>query len=364
MLSCIFFMIEIMNKYLLLLLLTLVSSSFSIKAQERIIIYSESIDSLFNWFNNGFMEDEIAHLLTIPANQIMEQLLLENEKDASTFTDVLLRFKVEHSLPNNDYLLNDAYEKQEQILKLRKSLLDFILDHDPIGYVKGYLPASFIPSSQYQIFFTATGWQWGDAMAFNYIKDNNNYVLSQEGISAMIFNLTIINATYGETIEKQISSFQRVLAHELFHTFLEEYVSEKNYYNPDQIESKARFMLMNEGIAHFIADGEYIKANYNKLKEKEESSFSLFSEKAKIIFNGMEEINFRNGALEEGLYGSYWGKYVCITGLFMAYHISEQGGQELLRECVEKGYDFFIEEYKKISMANDDRPSLPEIFYQ
>jgi len=353
-----------MNKYLLFSLFTFLSFSFSTKAQERIIVHSESIDSLFNWFNNGFTENKVSHLSAIPANQIMEQLLFENEKEASTFSDALLRFGTEHSLPNNDYLLNDAYEKQEQILKLRKSLLEFIFNHDPVEYVKGYLPSNFRPSAQYQIFFTATGWQWGDAMAFNYIKNNNNYVISQEGTSAIIFNLTRINATYGETIEKQISSFQKVLAHELFHTLLEEYISQKNYYNPDQIESETLFLLMNEGIAHFIADGEYIKANYGKLKEKEEYSFSQFSEKAKIIFNNMEEVDLRNEALEEGLYGSYWSKYVCITGLFMAYHINERGGQELLRECIEKGYDFFIEEYKKISMANNNLPSLPKIFYQ
>ncbi len=119
-------------------------------------------------------------------------------------------------------------------------------------------------------------------------------------------------------MEKQIASFRRVLSHELFHALLDEYITDKEYYNPNRIESETLFLLMNEGIAHFIADGEHIHSRYETLREQEKQLFSLFSEKAKIIFNKDENYEIRSSVLKEGMFGPYWEKYVSITGLFMA----------------------------------------------
>jgi len=347
-----------MNKSILFLLCVLFSFSFQAKAQNKLTIHSESIDSLFVWFNNGFSKDEIARLLKIPANQIMEQLLHKNKKDAIGFSDALHRFSATRSLSDNDYLLNDAYGKHEQISILKDRLIEFSITSSPIEYVKEYFPADFMPSSRYNIFFTATGWQWGDAMTFNYIQEGDKLITSQKGTPAIIFNLTIITSTYGETIDKQVASFKKVINHELFHALFDEYITDKNYYTPDQIESETLFMLMNEGIAHYIADRDYLKANYENLKAKEQSCFSLFNEKAKIIFDENEDMTLRNEAFEEGLYGSYWDKYICMTGLFMTYHIYQYGGLDLLRECIENGYNYFIGKYNEICETNKDLPRL------
>ncbi|MDR2907852.1 MAG: hypothetical protein LBU91_07695 [Bacteroidales bacterium] len=344
-----------MRKLLFLLCIGL-NLSFSAKAQTGITIHSESVDSLLRWFNNGCSTEEIPSLLRIPANQIMEQLLHSNEKDAITFSEALHRFSAEHSLPNNDYLLNDAYTKREQISALMKAFTDSVIKKQPLDDVKTYFPTDFALSSCHKVYYTATGWQWGDAMTFNYIQKENDFMLSQEGESAIIFNLSIIVATYGKTVDEQVAAYKKVLAHELFHALLSEYIADKNYYRSDELESTALFLLMNEGIAHFIADGYYIKANYDSLKKEEQSCLALFNEKSKIIFDINEDMELRKDALEKGLYGSYWNKYVAVTGLFMAYHIHQFGGMELLRECIEKGPIFFFETYGEISKAN---PNLP-----
>lgn len=353
-----------MSKSIIILLFVLISIPISINAQNKLIVHSESIDSLFFWFNNGSPANDVPYLLKIPANQIMEQLLFDREKDVSVFSDALLRFKDKYSLPDNDYLLNDAYNNRHQINILKDSLIEFTLENQPMEYVKGFFPADFNPSSQYDIYFTATGWKWGDAMAFNYSNNGGNLILSDEGTAAIIFNLTIIASTYGNTIAKQTATYKKVLIHELFHAFLNDYIAGKNYYTPEEIESNTLFMLMNEGIAHYIADCDYIKDNYETLKEKELHSFSLFNENANIIFDKNKHMELRSSALENGLFGSYWDKYICMTGLFMAYHIHQYGGQELLQECIANGGDYFIIKYSEICNSEKHLPQLPEIINQ
>lgn len=348
-----------MYRFVCVLLFSLLGGTYYAHAQS-IAVNSNSVDSIFRWFNNGFPANEIQSLVKIPGNQIMEQLFLNKEEGAITFSDALLYFSREQYLLDNSYLLNDAYNKQEEIDRLAKALIDSTSNDKIIEYVKGYFPSDFKSSNVYNIYFTCTGWQWGDAMAFNYIKEGDNFIISKKGNPAIIFNLTIVCSTYGKTLEKQITSYKKVLAHELFHIFLNDYIVGKNYYIPEQIESKLLFMLMNEGIAHYIADSDNISLNYNTLKEKEKSCFSLFNEKAEIIFDDSKDMESRNKALNEGLYGAYWSKYICVTGLFISHYIYQYGGHDLLKECIEKGPNYFIEKYREISKMNDELPPLFE----
>jgi len=331
--------------------------------KDEIIISSQSVDSLLVWFDNGLSADKIPYLSAIPENQIMEQLLFRKEKKAILFSDALYNFSSNHYSPQNDYLLNTVYEDKEQIRLLKQEIKRTIFESQPIEYLKAFFPDDFILSPEYNIFFCATGWQWGDAMAFNYIINDDNYILAQEGTSGIIFNLTIINSTYGKTVEEKVATFRKVLKHELFHALLSDYIAGKSYYSPQQIESQTLYMLMNEGMAHFVDDTDFINENYNNLREKEEENFSLFSEKAKIIFDEKEPFQVRKEAMVNGLFGPYWNKYICITGLFMTYHIYQFGGQELLKECIEKGYRFFIDKYIEVCEINKDLLQLPRLFY-
>lgn len=333
-------------------------SDFNVSHPE-LIVYSESVDTLYEWFEKGFPNDNVSSLMCIPANQFMEQLFRKNEKDAPSFKDVLLNFSNKHSFPDDPYLLKEAYTKRHQLIRLKKTLQDSLNERQIMEDVIEYFPTDFKPSAQYPVYFTLTGWKWGDAMSFSYIKDGNTYVLADTGIPAMIFNLTIINSTYGDTQEKQEATFRKVLSHELFHALLEDYIADKDYYDPNRIEAEALFLLMNEGIAHFIADGGNIHSKYESLKEKERILFSKFSEKAKIIFDRNEKPEVRTNTLEEGLYGPYWEKYVSTTGLFMAYHINRYGGRELVKECIKKGPVYFVEKYRELCLIDKELPLFP-----
>ncbi|SHE55718.1 DUF5700 domain-containing putative Zn-dependent protease [Dysgonomonas macrotermitis] len=342
-------------------IITFTAFSFLIKGQNNIEIHSESIDSLFSWFDSKCPENRIRSLLAIPSNQIMEQLLLKQEKEASSFSDILSRFSIKCSLAGNDYLLEDAFKNRQEISAVLTELKDVEIYKQTFDYVKAFFPAGFTSSARFNIYLTTTGWKWGDAMTFNYVKEGGKYLLSEKGASAIIFNLTIMNSNYGKTVEEQIITYRKVLSHELFHAILEEYIVDKDYYNRDQIESEVIFLLMNEGVAHYIADQKYIANNYDTLKEKEVLSFSSFSEKAAIIFDRNNDMEIRKTVLEDGLYGKYWSKYICISGMFMAYHIDKYGGPDLLRECIENGPHFFIEKYREICNTNDSLPLLPNI---
>jgi hypothetical protein len=71
--------------------------------------------------------------------------------------------------------------------------------------------------------------------------------------------------------------------------------------------------------------------------------------------NGKE----RAAALDAGLSGKYWDKYVCIAGMFMAYHIGRRCGTKGLRECVKRGPRYFIGKYSGLSRSEAGVPPLP-----
>ncbi|OFX49476.1 MAG: hypothetical protein A2046_06825 [Bacteroidetes bacterium GWA2_30_7] len=343
-----------------ILFILLESNLFS---QNKLTFKTESLDSLLIWMQNGCAKNNISNLANLSDNHLMQQLLNEHETEVITFEEALNEFNYKDSTSGSLYLLNDAYKKRIEITELLNKIKNANFSDEVYNRADKYFPDNYTPPRNYEVYFTCTGWKWGDAMTFNYINSNGKYFVSNQGTPAIIFNLTLVCMTYGNTLSEQMDALKDVMSHELFHAIFSDYIkSNWLVFDNENVGYNTLYMMLNEGLAHYISDGKLLIEGYNngdKLKQKEKEAFNSFLDSSKVIFNDKKNIEVRNNALNSGLFGKYWEKYICITGLFIAYHIEQYYGKEGLRECIKSGPEYFIKKYEFIRQLNKDLPSLP-----
>lgn len=333
-------------------------------AQNKLIFHTESVDSLLVWMQKGCDNNKINNLTMQPGAQLMEQLLKSQEKDAPAYKTILKEFNYKDSTSGSIYLLNNAYQKQLEIAELLENIKISDFTDNVYTRVIKYFPDNYTLPRNYEIFLTATGWQWGDAMSFDYMNKNGKYSLSEKGIPAVIFNLTLVCTTYGKTLTERMDVLKDVMSHELFHAIFSDYIkSNWNSWSNKNVGNNTLYLMLNEGLAHYISDGKLLRQDYNKddkLKQKEKMAFASLSDSSKIIFNTKIKDDERRTVLNAGLFGKYWKKYICITGLFMAYHIEQYYGTEGIKECVKNGPLYFIKKYEALRQINAELPHLPD----
>ena len=350
---------------MLLIIILIMSSCMitSLAGTKRLDIKIEDAQQTLEWLNQDNKSQSISIIAMLPANQLMEELLLQNEEQAETFETILNKFLQGDSLPEIDYQIKDANDRKEEITELiqhitRTGFLDEI--YERAGF---FFPKTWQPSSTYEVFFSVTGWKWGDAMTFKYECNDNKYLLSPSGKPAIIFNLTLVNNTYGQSIDQKIKTLQNVMSHEVFHALFADFNEGKWKSASDKSFSDEVIQLMfNEGLAHYIANGKEIAEIYDQsqnIKDKEKRAFEVLREKAKVIFSADEDLTRSRGLAHQGTYGQFWDKYLCITGLFMVYHIEKYLGREGIELCLEEGAGKFIEVYQVLSKKNRNIQQLP-----
>lgn len=332
-------------------------------AQNKLIFQTESVDSILIWMQKDCPKNTIHKLAIQPGSQLMEQLLKKQEQDVVNYENALKDFNYKDSTSGSSYLLNDAYKKRFEIIDILNEIKSFDFSEDVYKRAIKYFPDNYTPPRNYEVFFTATGWKWGDAMSFSYITKNGEYSVSDTGTPAIIFNLTLVCMTYGNTLTERMDALKDVMSHELFHAIFSDYIkSNWHSWDNENIDNNTLSLMLNEGLAHYISDGKLLREDYtkdDKLKQKEKKAFTLLSDSAKVIFNVKKSDEERKSALNSGLFGKYWGKYICITGLFMAYHIEQYNGTESLKECIKNGPLYFIKTYETIRQINTELPQLP-----
>lgn len=332
-------------------------------AQSKLIFNMESVDSLLSWMKKGCNKKCIIALSEQPAMQIMEQLLMSNERKTSDFKTALEIFNPNDSISGNIYMLNEAYKSRFDIAALAENLKKSNFAKRVYKRVSSFFPKDYSAIRNYEVFYTAVGWKWGDAMSFNYTFNKGKYEVSDTGTPAIIFNLTLVCKLYGKTLCVRQACLENVMSHELFHAIFSDYIQKKwKPWNNEDVDENTLYLMLNEGMAHYIADGDLLRRKYDKdnnLRQKEKLAFASLADHVKIIFNENEKDSIRKDVLNAGLYGKYWSKYICITGLFMAYHIERYYGREELQKCIEKGPLYFVRKYKSLQRTNGDLPELP-----
>jgi hypothetical protein len=333
-------------------------------AQNKLIFKAEAVDSLLIWMQNGCGKSNITNLVKQPSNQLMSQILSKREKNVPEFKKALEEFNYNDSTSGSIYLLNEAYKRQLEISELLKEIKKSNFSENVYKRAIKYFPDNYIPPRNYEVFFTALGWQWGDAMSFDYKINNGEYLLSDKGTPAIIFNLTLVSMTYGNTIQQQMKAMENIMSHELFHAILSDYTKVHwNQKTENSLHDEMFFLMLNEGIAHYIANGSEIAVVYEQsqyIKAKESNAFEVLGEKAKIIFADNQTLDHRRKIVKEGTFGPFWEKYICITGLFLIYHIEQYYGVEEIMECVKNGPLYFIKRYETLSKINTALPQLPD----
>ena len=338
------------------------SSSTPLFSQKQLEFHTESIEYLLKWMNNGCKNQVQDSFYKYPSIVFMEQLLKLEENNIPSFKKTLTEFSCSKEDKNDIYLLHKAYKNRVETNNLLQGIKNSSFSKEVYERVYTYFPYLDDNAANYNIYFSATGWQYGDAMTFNYNFENDQYKLSNNGSSAIIFNLTLIASSYGETLDKQIRTFKNVMSHELFHAVLSDYNQNTLHWDNSTIENNTLYFIFNEGIAHYISDKQNLIENYNvdpKLKLKEKNAFLMLRDSLSIAFDKSAEKTNKISAVKSGLSGKYWDKYICISGMFIAYHIEQEYGEEELMKCVQNGPKYFIEKYRSLTMA-DEEISIPD----
>ena len=285
-----------------------------LQAQNSLNIQSASVDSLLKWMNSGRKAEQIPLFADLPANQLMEQLLKENDKVGLSFKEALQKFSANDSVSGNLYLLNDAYAKRAAIADLLPAIKNNEFSSSLYRRVLIYFPPKYVPTREYNVFLSATGWQWGDAMTFGYKTSGDKWKLTDKGTPAIIFNLTLVSKLYGKTTTERLEVLKNVMSHELFHAIFADYAKANHHYKKQKdITSEAFHIMLDEGMAHYISDWHMVWDNYSKgdkLKTKEKEAFSQLSDSAKVIFNTTLPDSVRRNAMQSGTFGPYWKKYM------------------------------------------------------
>ena len=335
----------------------------SAQSSAKLIVHAEAVKEMLKWFDGGSKEKGIALLLEQPAHQLMEPLLKENEKVATTFEESLRCWAKGDTTQPDTYLIKRAYHQRDAIRQLLEAIGNADFANKVYARVGELFPQGYSFQRSYEIFLTPVGWKWGDAMSFSYKINNGHYAPSEGGTPTILFNLTIVAEGYGRTPEERMETFANVLAHELFHAAYADYC--RSHSTPtlsDSIAQHAFDMMLNEGLAHYIADGAIIGKELptnNFLKEQERKVFSTLADSARVIFDPKQPEEVRKNAISSGTYGKYWSKYICMSGLLMAYHVEKELGREALRDCVVAGPVELVRKYYQLQQRDANLPSLP-----
>lgn len=345
-----------------LIVFIIVLNTMMVSGQKsKLIINDEAVTGLLEWFDN-LDKSIVSKIACYPASQLMKEIYMKNEdKEVPSFEKVLESFNPIDSLSGLSYGLGKAYFNREDIKVLFNGLNTIDFD-SCFRKSREFFPKDVVFFNEYKVFLVLTGWKWGDAMKIKYVEENGKYALSGDGQSSMMFNLTIINELYGKTLDEKLDSFSEVFVHELFHSMFSDYINQ-NWPKITKMDagSYLKYLMLNEGIAHYIGMRNLLKDNYRtKYFEKEKEAFETLQYKYKNIFKSAHRDAEKKGIIAKGTFGEFWAKYVCITGMFMAFHIEDKYGIEALHDCVENGYDYFINKYRMVSSANDNIPDLPK----
>jgi len=331
--------------------------------EDRLIFHFEFVDALLQWLKE---RDEVCidYMVGLPATQFMQQIIYQNvSNDIPSFKEILKRFDPKDDLVDDIYVLRKAYESQSNIKSLLYELRNKEFTKGIYERVIRYFPVGYTPPRNYEVFFSGAGWHWGDAHAFRYVVNDGKYVLSGEGIPAIMFNLTLVSDFYGDNTGARINNMIDTMAHELFHAI---FFDAMKYYWPSwdnsNFTNNILWIIMNEGIAHLIMNSERLLQKYktdDNLKGREIQAFATLNEYAKLLFNDKIEFNQRREAAMKGVAGDQWSRYLCIAGMFMAFQIEKHYGIEGIRDTIKNGPIYFLNKYNSIQKSNTELPELP-----
>ncbi len=162
----------------------------------------------------------------------------------------------------------------------------------------------------------------------------------KEGNKSIIFDLERIRS-YSENDDKILEIIMNLITHEMAHIYIN-----KKYQSPgieDSIYENLRYIVFDEGIAHFLSfDKDVLSIDWytKEMIERKERAYSTLLNEIK---NNSED---RKGEiLARANSGKYWDKFGAISGLFAIIDYYNSHNKDLMRfkEIFEEGPDILLE---------------------
>ncbi|MCK4259442.1 MAG: hypothetical protein KAX49_10715 [Halanaerobiales bacterium] len=190
------------------------------------------------------------------------------------------------------------------------------------------------------------------------------YVRDVDGNSVIFINLTSIIRYYGKNNDERLKNLIPVIEHEVFHVLFARLCTQSdywdNYFKNITHYEDAKLLILNEGIAHFIADKNridnflHIKNDIIKETVLKYHEVMSFLKKGDLLSTDVKE-HFIKGTCN-----SYFEKYFAIPGMLAAYIIYRDFGTKGIKRCLED-ITFFEEcGLKKIDSFLEKRTDLIE----
>lgn len=165
------------------------------------------------------------------------------------------------------------------------------------------------------------------------------------GKSVIIFNLAAF-IRYGANNEERLQVISRILEHEIFHICFDQLYITSPYWaeyrsNLTQL-NEAKVLILNEGVAHFIADRRQVE---RYLSENRSTILQTLGEYHKAIQQleiGTLSNEEAKGIFFKGVCGSYLEKYFAIAGMLATNIIYNQFGVAGIKHSL-SDMEFFIQ---------------------
>lgn len=171
------------------------------------------------------------------------------------------------------------------------------------------------------------------------------YVRNLNGETVICLNLAAI-LKYGQDTAERVKTVTPVLEHEMFHIFFERRYKDTPYwveFEEDLTAAKeARFLVLNEGIAHFIADWERIDQFLANRREQLHTAVRRYHEVMQQLDAGNLPMDDARRLIMWGIVGPFFEKYLAMAGMLAAYIILNEHGIVGLKRCL-ADLDFFYQ---------------------
>lgn len=190
-------------------------------------------------------------------------------------------------------------------------------------------------NKEIDIYLLPFGYPLGDA-----------FVRKIDGKNAIFVNLSAM-LKYGRNADERIDCLLPILEHEVFHFYFDDFCQCSDYwqmYHSDlTVLKEARLLILNEGIAHFIADCNRIDTFLFKKRDQLRATYEKFCQVMNQLEQGIASPDEVKDLLIHGIANQYFDKYLAIPGMLAINLIFQKFGLDGVRRVLED-MDFFVAE--------------------
>ncbi|AZR74648.1 hypothetical protein BBF96_15465 [Anoxybacter fermentans] len=270
-----------------------------------------------------------------------EQVFSLKHKELELIESYINSFGTEETIPPISQLKDkeklEEYYSYLSFLKYKDDIKDlaFRIQNLPPNKLLSFVSQLFdLDQEPITIYLTPIGNPIGEA-----------YVRNVDGRFVAFVNLSAI-MRYSNNSDERIAKLIPVLEHEIFHILFGRFYTHSSYwkiYQKDLTQlKKAKLLILDEGIGHFIGDRvkieEYLDTRYEILRK----TFINYQKVINKLTQGDLPLDEAKKLFIKGIAGPYFEKYFAIPGMIAVHIIYKEYEIEGIKRCL-KDMSFFEE---------------------